>query len=129
MSDESGVTASLFPAMRYRDAGAAVDWLEQAFGFARHAVHAGEGGRIDHAELRFGNGMVMFGSTGEDPGNPWAGESGVYAVVEDVDGHCARARAAGAEIVRPPADTAYGSREYSVRDLEGKLWSFGTYRP
>jgi len=53
----------------------------------------------------------------------------VYVYVEDVDAHHARARAAGAEIVRPLQDTDYGSREYSVRDLEGHLWSFGTYHP
>lgn len=37
--------------------------------------------------------------------------------------------AAGAQIVRPLTDEAYGSREYSARDPEGNLWSFGTYRP
>ena len=56
-------------------------------------------------------------------------QQGVYVQVEDVDAHYARARAAGAEIVRPLQDTDYGSREYSVRDLEGHLWSFGTYQP
>ena len=54
---------------------------------------------------------------------------GVYVRVDDVDAHHARAVAAGAAIVRPPADTPYGAREYSARDLEGRLWSFGTYDP
>lgn len=126
----SDVTASLFPAMCYRDAPAAVDWLERAFGFVRHAVHDDGKGLIVHAELRFGNGMVMFGSArAPDPANPWTEQDGVYCVVEDVDAHHARAAAAGAEILRPPADTPYGSREYTARDLEGRLWSFGTYRP
>jgi uncharacterized glyoxalase superfamily protein PhnB len=131
MSDsEIPVTASLFPAMRYRDAPAAVAWLERAFGFRRHAVHEAPGGGIAHAELRFGNGMIMFGSARPpDPDNPWTGQDGVYAVVEDIDAHHAEAVAAGAEIVRPLADTDYGSREYTARDLEGRLWSFGTYRP
>ncbi|MCM0675632.1 glyoxalase [Micromonospora phytophila] len=53
----------------------------------------------------------------------------VYVAVEDVDAHCARARAAGAEIVREPLDTDYGSRDYTARDLAGNVWSFGTYRP
>ncbi len=47
----------------------------------------------------------------------------------DVDAYYARAQAAGALIVRPLADTDYGSREYSARDIEEHLWSFGTYRP
>jgi uncharacterized glyoxalase superfamily protein PhnB len=54
---------------------------------------------------------------------------GVAVYVADVDAHYARAKAAGAQIVRELEDTPYGSREYSVRDLEGFLWSFGTYRP
>jgi uncharacterized glyoxalase superfamily protein PhnB len=49
--------------------------------------------------------------------------------VEDVDAHAERAKAAGAEIVRELNDTDYGSREYAARDLEGNVWSFGTYRP
>jgi uncharacterized glyoxalase superfamily protein PhnB len=50
-------------------------------------------------------------------------------VVADLDAHCARARRAGARIVREPVDTDYGSRDYAARDPEGNLWSFGTYRP
>ncbi len=126
----SGVTASLFPALGYRDARAAADWLERAFGFVRHAVHDGPDGGVAHAEMRFGNGMVMFGSRrAPDPANPWADSEGVYAVVDDVEGHYARAVAAGAEILRPLAETPYGARKYTARDPEGHLWSFGTYRP
>mgnify|MGYP005853087461 CR=1 FL=1 len=127
----SGVTASLFPALGYRDARAAADWLTRAFGFAPHALHEGPDGGVAHAEMRLGNGMVMFGDRGAaDPANPWtAAPFGVYAVVEDVDAHYARAVAAGAEILRPLADTSYGAREYTARDPEGHLWSLGTYRP
>ncbi len=52
-----------------------------------------------------------------------------YVVVPDIDAHYARAKAAGAKIERPPADTEYSSREYSARDCDGHLWSFGTYDP
>lgn len=126
---DAPITASLFPALRYQDAPAAADWLERAFGFERKMIVPGPDGGVAHAELRFGNGLVMFGSAPPDPGNPWTQESGIYAVVDDVEAHYARARAAGAEIVRPLADTGYGSREYTARDCEGRLWSFGTYRP
>ncbi|MBP7000086.1 VOC family protein [Amaricoccus sp.] len=127
---KSGVTASLFPALRYRDAPGAADWLERAFGFARHAVHEGPDGSVAHAELRYGNGMVMFGSARlTEPANPWTEGEGVYVAVDDIDAHYARAVAAGAEILRPLADTDYGAREYTARDPEGHLWSFGTYRP
>jgi uncharacterized glyoxalase superfamily protein PhnB len=128
MADPS-VTASMFPALRYDDAHAAAAWLERAFGFEPRMLHEGPDGSVAHAELRLGNGVLMLGSRRRDPANPWADRDGIYVAVDDVDAHHARAVAAGAEIVRPPADTDYGSREYSVRDCEGRLWSFGTYRP
>ncbi|WP_303976893.1 VOC family protein [Dongia mobilis] len=123
--------ATLFPALKYDDAPAAVAWLQKAFGFAEHAVHKGPDGGIAHAEMKFGNAMIMFGSTGKpDPANPWSTERmGIYMHVPDIDAHYARAKAAGAEIVRPLADTSYGAREYSARDAGGHLWSFGTYDP
>jgi uncharacterized glyoxalase superfamily protein PhnB len=115
---------NLFPALRFRDEHAAIDWLERAFGFERHAVYTAEDGTMLHAELKLGPGILMLGSAPEDE----LGFS-IYVHVEDLEGHYARARAAGAEIVRPPADTSYGSREYGARDLDGHLWFFGTYQP
>jgi uncharacterized glyoxalase superfamily protein PhnB len=53
----------------------------------------------------------------------------IYVAVGDPDRHRAAAVAGGANVVREPQDTDYGSREYSVRDPEGNLWSFGTYDP
>lgn len=129
MSRDDKVTASVFPAIRYKDAPAAADWLERVFGFERKMIVDGPEGTVLHAELRFDNGTVMFGSQREDPGNPWAAQDGLYVVVDDVEAHYQRAKAAGAEILRPLADTDYGAKEYSARDLEGRLWSFGTYRP
>jgi uncharacterized glyoxalase superfamily protein PhnB len=113
---------------RYRDPRAAIDWLEVAFGFERHAVHEVDG-VVQHAELRFGSGMVMLGPREPEDASADAPSDGVYVIVEDIDTHCERARAVGAEIVREPADQEYGSRDYQAFDLEGHLWSFGTYRP
>jgi uncharacterized glyoxalase superfamily protein PhnB len=70
---------------------------------------------------------VMFGPT--RPDLPATRGSGVYIVVADADAHYARAREAGAEIVREPFNTDYDSREYSARDPEGNDWHFGTYQP
>jgi uncharacterized glyoxalase superfamily protein PhnB len=114
--------------MRYRDARAAIDWLGRAFGFETHAAHEDPDGTIAHAELRYGDGLVMLGSwRGEDdhrrPGQGWA-----YVAVEDLDTHLGQAREAGAEIVDGPQHEQYGSF-YGARDPEGNLWSFGTYRP
>jgi uncharacterized glyoxalase superfamily protein PhnB len=113
---------TVFPTLRYEDAQRAIDWLVEALGAERHAVHAGDDGTIRHAELRFGNGIVMLGSGSSDRGS-------IYVVVDDPDARFTRARAAGAEVVREVQDTDYGSREFSVRDPEGNAWHFGTYQP
>jgi len=115
-------TPNIFPYMRFADADAALDWLTEAFGFEQRAVHRGEDGVVQHAELTLGAGTFMF-----SPGDPSL--QGVYVAVDDLDEHYERAKAAGAEITRELEDTTYGSRGYSARDLEGHEWSFGTYRP
>jgi len=123
--------ATVFPWRTYDDAHAAIAFLEQAFGAERHAFHAGDDGSVAHAELRFGNGIVMVGSSRPDlPATRGSGEpgQGIYIAVHDVDSHFERARAAGAEIVAEPRDLGY-SREYRARDPEGNAWQFGTYQP
>lgn len=122
---------NIFPALHYRDPEAALDWLTRAFGFEEKAVHRNDEGHIQHAELRLGDGLIMFGGMSADTPQPPGAQPPVtvYAVVSDPDGHYERARLAGAEIVRELADQPYGSREYSARDPEGNVWSFGTYDP
>jgi uncharacterized glyoxalase superfamily protein PhnB len=121
---------SIYPSFRYRDARAAIDFLRDAFGFEQVARHENDDGTIAHAELRYGNGIIMLGSPPEEDrfadhvGHGWA-----YVVVDDADAHYARAVEHGAEIVMELTDQDYGSRDYSARDPEGNTWSFGTYRP
>jgi uncharacterized glyoxalase superfamily protein PhnB len=130
--------SSVIPALRYRNAPAAIDWLCTVFGFVRHAVHTMPDGTIAHAELSLGGGMVMLGSARDDEygrGFKSPGELGgvetrsAYIVAPDVDAVYARAQAAGAAVVRPLKDTGYGSREFTVKDPEGHSWSVGTYDP
>jgi uncharacterized glyoxalase superfamily protein PhnB len=133
MADKAKTRApNIFPCLRYGDASGAIEWLHRAFGFEKQFVVPGENSTtIAHAQLCLGRGMIMMGSGGKpDPKNPWASERfGTYVVVPDIDAHYARAKAAGAKIERPLADTEYGSREYSARDCDDHLWSFGTYDP
>jgi uncharacterized glyoxalase superfamily protein PhnB len=119
----------IIPALRYDDAKAAIDFLDRAFGLHRKAVHENEDGTIGHAELTSGRGMVMIGSTGAGDKQFDTGRASIYVIVEDPDAVCERAKAEGAEITRELQDTDYGSREFSALDLEGNVWSFGTYDP
>ncbi len=130
---------AIIPSFRYEDAPRAIEFLCTAFGFEKQAVYEGAGGRIDHAQLRLGSHFIMLGSASEDmswpvrtPRQLGGATGGVYIVLDsdaDVDAHCARARAAGATIIREPESPDYGGRHYGARDLEGYLWSFGSYRP
>lgn len=122
---------NIFPSLRYRDAPAAIEWLVRVLGFTVHAVIDGPDNTIAHAELTIGSGMVMLGSDvsregvpSQAPGSAW-----MYVALADVDAHYERARREGAEIAMALHDTAYGSRDYAVRDPEGNLWNFGTYNP
>ena len=120
---------NIFPVLRYADARHGIDWLVGVLGFEVQVEHPGPGGTVGHAELRLGGGLVAVSSAGvATPQNPWTGvRDGVYVAVPEIDTHYARARAAGVEIAMPIHDTDYGSRDYSARDLAGRLWGFGTY--
>ena len=137
-ANAKGTRATVIPAMRYRDAPAAIEWLCEAFGFERHLIVPGENGTIAHAQLSFGNGMVMLGSVVDSefgrlmkqPDEIGGAETQTaYVIVEDPDAHYARAKAAGARIVMEIKDEDYGGRGYSCRDPEGHLWNFGSYDP
>ena len=118
----------IIPTLRYQDATSAIEFLERAFGFERKAVYDNDG-TVHHAELTYGRGMVMLGTAGVGDPQFDTRHSSAYVIVDDPDGLHDRAKAAGAEITRELQDTSYGSREFSARDPEGNVWSFGTYDP
>ena len=130
--------ATVIPVLRYRNAPAAIDWLCRTFGFEKHLIVPEGDGRIAHAQLGFGNGMIMlasvtdteFGRLMKQPDEVGGCETAtIYAVVSDADAVYARAKAAGAAILLDIKDEDYGGRGFSCRDLEGHIWSFGTYDP
>ncbi len=125
---------AIFPILRYNDARAAIRWLCEAFGFVELFSVPEAGPTVRHAQLKLGTNVIMLGSVrpGEGLSSPQevgTSTQGLYVHVDDVDGHFARARSAGAEITGPPKNTDFGSRDYHARDLEGHPWTFGTYRP
>jgi uncharacterized glyoxalase superfamily protein PhnB len=130
------MTSAIF----YRDAAAAIDWLCQAFGFAVRVRVEGEGGRIEHSELSYGEGLIMVAQEGRpSEARAWksrmrsplsvagANTQSILLYVDDAEAHCARARAHGARIVEEPTVHDYGAehwadRSYGALDLEGHMW-------
>ena len=132
------MNATIIPTLRYRDARAAISWLCDAFGFKEHLVVPGDDDRIEHAQLTFGNGMIMLGSARDDdfgklqapPDSPDAVVcQSPYIIVAAIDEHYRVAVEAGARIVMPLTAEDYGGKNYSCRDPEGYLWNFGSYDP
>ena len=126
---------SIYAVIRYRDPDAAIEWLKGAFGLSERVVYRDDAGKVMHAELRLDDGLIMLGEAdpagwmdGAEP-QPLSSTVSLYVAIEDPDGLHDQALEAGATIVRELEDQGYGSREFSARDLEGNLWSFGTYRP
>jgi uncharacterized glyoxalase superfamily protein PhnB len=128
-------------ALFYDNAAAAIDWLCKAFGFEVRLKIEGEGGRIEHSELTFGEGLIMVGEAGGKASRPkqlptqsprslgGVNTQALCVCVDDADAHCARARAAGAVIVDEPTNSDYGDdywedRTYRAEDLEGHQWWF-----
>lgn len=130
--------SSIIPGLRYRDPHAAIDWLCNAFGFRRHAVHENETGEVEHAQLTHGTGMIMLGGIRDNafgkhlaqPDEIGGRETqSAYVIVRDCRAHYEQAKAAGAEIIDDYAEKDYGGAAYGCRDLEGHLWWFGSYDP
>ncbi len=137
-SHPANTTTTVIPCLRYRNAPAAIDWLCAAFGFQKHLVVPGENGTIMHAQLSFGNGMIMLGSVVDsDFGKLMAQPDEIgqretqcpCVIVADADAVYQSAKAAGATIVMDIKDEDYGGRGFACRDLEDHLWFFGTYDP
>jgi uncharacterized glyoxalase superfamily protein PhnB len=128
---------SVWPTLRAHDARALIRFLVDVFGFREVVAWGdqpdGSGDIVVHAQLAWpSGGGVMLGSVRPaqqvDSWPQQPGGAGVYVVCDDPDEIHARAAAAGATVLRAPQDTDYGAREFTVRDPEGNLWSFGTYR-
>jgi uncharacterized glyoxalase superfamily protein PhnB len=139
MTDKSPTgNSTIIPGMRYRNAPAAIDWLCNTFGFERQLVVSMPDGSIAHAQLRLGGGMIMLGSIHENeigrlikqPDEIGGMETqAAYIVVTDADAVYTRVKKAGTQILIEIKDEDYGGRGFTCRDLEGHIWSVGTYDP
>jgi uncharacterized glyoxalase superfamily protein PhnB len=121
----SGYTR-IAPYLLYEDAAAALEWLARAFGFRERFRHPVDG-RIDHAEMELDGGLIMLATPGSDYRSPHRfGQAtvAVHVYVDDIRAHFARAKQAGAEITREPAEKPYGTIQYAAKDPEGHHWLF-----
>lgn len=138
------MTQRIVPMIAYADAGGAIDWLTEAFGFREREGQrfTDEHGTVTHAELERDGAIVMLATPNAEyqgprrhretceasrrwQDNPWVID-GVFVEVDDVDEHHAQAVAAGATVIRPLEDSeGAGLRLYSAEDLEGHRWMFG----
>lgn len=124
-------------AVIYQDAAKAIDWLCEAFGFEVRLKVEGEGGAIVHSELVFGDGVVMVSEEDRNKAKGGPGRSPkavggantqkLMIYVDDVEAHCARARAAGGKVTYEPAVSDYGEaywadKSYECEDPEGHRW-------
>ncbi|MEZ4232175.1 MAG: VOC family protein [Polyangiaceae bacterium] len=131
------ISTSIF----YDDAAKAIDWLCEAFGFEVILKVEGEGGRIEHSELMFGDGLIMVGQTGGKSSRPeplpgvsprsLGGKNTQMqcVMIDDADAHCENARKAGATIIDEPFVSDYGEeywadKSYRAEDVEGHHWFF-----
>lgn len=126
----------MIPFIQYQDAPKAIAWLEQAFGFKPNLVVPGDDGAVVHSQLLLGEKNMLMASSIKDwtpgkdkPKADLGSVSGIYVVVDDPDAHYQQAKAAGAEMIMDIQDQDYGGRAFTCLDLEGNVWSFGSYDP
>ena len=132
---------SIIPCLSYKDASAAIDWLCKTFGFQKKMVVPAGENKIAHAQLTIGDSMIMINSTGMETEfskliKTPSEVSGVvtqttYVILsaEEIDAHYENAKSNGTKIIQQLAEQEYGGKNYSCYDIEGHLWSFGSYDP
>lgn len=132
---------AIIPQLTYYNTKNAIEWLCSAFGFDKHLVITDETGEISHVELILSNHVIMIGSADAEGElsnyikHPYDTKGMVtqspYIILdsESIKPHFERAKKQGAKILHELREENYGGIHYSCYDIEGHLWSFGTYDP
>jgi uncharacterized glyoxalase superfamily protein PhnB len=122
------MTTTINPVVHYRDLEAGARFLADTFGFVQREAYKSDDGSLQYVELSLNGAPLGVGPRTE--GSMFdTGPAVVYISLDEVDTMHDRARAAGAEILMPPTDQDYGSRDFVAKDPEGNVWCFGTYQP
>ncbi len=127
MKNRSVPADIILPHVTYQNLDAAIAWLGGAFGFEEHYRY---GNPLSGAQLRLGEAWIMVNAA--KPGFSSPAQAGhatqsLTIFVQDVDGHYARAKAAGAKILEDPHETVYGEYQYAAEDVEGHHWLFSRH--
>lgn len=128
-TSEKAPAPTVWPTLQARNAPALIDFLVDAVGFVRTAVHT-EGDRVAHAQLDWpeGGGIMLGSHQPQRTCTREPGTAGMYVVTDQVDALYERVKQSGAKVISEISDQPYGNREFSIADPEGNLWSFGFYR-
>jgi uncharacterized glyoxalase superfamily protein PhnB len=127
MRNRSVPTDSVLPHVVYRDIAQALDWLTNTLGFSEHYRY---GDPVSGAQIFLGNAYIMISTPrpgGASPAQIGHRTQSLTVFVNDVDGHYARTKSAGAKIVEELHETIYGERQYGVEDLDGHHWLFSQH--
>ena len=128
----------LIPATRYKDPDAAFEFLRDVLGLEEHAVYRSDDGKIVHAEMKIGTGVMMFGPPNDGPFEKHMADpqdldgretTTIYAVIDDVAARFAKVQAGGAKVLMPLEEQFYGGSSFTVADPEGHIWTFGDFDP
>jgi uncharacterized glyoxalase superfamily protein PhnB len=126
MTNRSAPKATVVPILVYQDVGQALEFLTRAFGF-KERLRAESGGSISHAQMDVGECSIMMGKQGgpfRAPGDSDTVSQYATVHIDNADQHCARAKAAGAAILKEPQDMPFGVRQYTAKDIGGHWWTF-----
>lgn len=128
----------IIPTIRYKNVSTAIEWLCHAFGFKKHLIVTGTNGTITHAQLNFGNALIMLGAENNNDYNKFIktpkdlngiNTQAPYIIVDEIEKHYQRAISGGAKIILDLKNEDYGGQGYSCLDPEGYIWNFGSYDP
>ncbi len=122
--DRRGVIANL----TVEGARKALEFYAKAFGAKSTDCMEMPGGKVGHAEVRVGTGLIMI----NDPFPEWGchptANARLFMYVEDVDAAYAKAVKAGCKPARPVEDQFWGDRMGAVVDPFGVEWGLATHK-
>jgi len=124
--------AGVTPYLIVHDAARMLEFYKKAFGATEVLRIPAPGGRIGHAEIKIGEGMVMLADESPEMGHKSPQTIGGTPItlmfyVRDVDAQFNKALAAGGTVKNPLKDQFYGDRSGTLTDPSGHIWTIATH--